>query len=86
MRGKNTWSYAPYRPLLTEVGDIYICRVAPAETSIHFEWLSLGEGCEYSVYCRQRDKGEFVLCGTTVKNNFDVNELFCDTDYEFFVS
>ena len=49
MRGTNTWSYAPYKPLLTEVGDIYICRIAPYEASIHVEWL---EACGESRQAR----------------------------------
>ena len=28
MKGYNLWSYAPYKPLLRNVGDIYICRTA----------------------------------------------------------
>ncbi len=52
MQGLNTWSYHPYRPFLTDVGDIYICRVAPGNNSIRFEWL--GEGATYSVYYRKR--------------------------------
>ena len=28
MRGYDKWSYAPYKPFLTEIGDIYICRTA----------------------------------------------------------
>ena len=49
MKGYNLWSYAPYRPFFRNVGDIYICRVAPNETTIHFEWLDIGAE-EYSVF------------------------------------
>ena len=41
MKGYNFWSYAPYKPLLRDVGDIYICRIAPNKNNIHFEWLDV---------------------------------------------
>ena len=86
MKGYNYWSYAPYRPLLTEVGDIYICRVVPSETEIHLEWLDANQS-EYTVYCRNRDKNAFFfsVAGTTTSNEFDIKNLETDTNYEFFV-
>lgn len=84
MKGQNTWSYQPYRPLLTEVGDIYICRVVPFEDKIHFEWLTENE-TDYTVYCRQRGEGEFLKVGETDNNEFDIENLTSETDYEFFV-
>ena len=84
MKGQNTWSYQPYRPLLTEVGDIYICRVVPFEDKIHFEWLAENE-TDYTVYCRQRGEGEFLKVGETDNNEFDIENLTSETDYEFFV-
>lgn len=64
MKGYNLWSYAPYKPLINNVGDIYICRIAPSDTAVHFEWLSIGE-VEYSVFYRKRSESEFVLAGKT---------------------
>lgn len=84
MRGYSGWSYTPYRPLVNEVGDIYICRVVPYTDNIHFEWLSIGDVI-YSVYYRKRDEGEFVLCGETEKTEFDIENLSIGTDYEFYV-
>ena len=84
MRGTNTWSYAPYRPLLTEVGDIYICRIAPYESSIHVEWLEAYGECE--VFYKKRDEESFVLAGKTDKTEFDIEGLENDTDYEFYVT
>ncbi|MBE6654375.1 MAG: hypothetical protein E7608_02810 [Ruminococcaceae bacterium] len=83
MRGVDTWSYAPYRPFLYNVGDIYICRIAPAERSIRFEWLSAGGS--YSVFYRIRGNEEFLLCGTTDCCEYDIENLIPETDYEFFV-
>ena len=64
MKGHSLWSYAPYKPLLHNIGDIYICRLAPNENTIHVEWLDSTEET-YAVYCRKRDASEFLLCGTT---------------------
>ena len=54
MKGYNKWSYAPYRPFLTDVGDIYVCRIVPDQTSIHFEWLDT-ECASYTVFYRKRN-------------------------------
>ncbi len=82
MKGYNYWSYAPYKPLLWDSGDIYICRVCPEEDRIHIEWLEAGEA---EVYARKRECGEFALCGKTDKREFDILNLETDTDYEFYV-
>jgi len=86
MKGYNYWSYAPYKPLLTEVGDIYICRVVPYENSIHLEWLGT-EHNEYTIYYKNHDKDifPFSVAGTTTKNEFDITGLNTETNYEFFV-
>lgn len=84
MRGQNTWSYRPYRPFLTEVGDIYISRVAPSLDKIHFEWLS--DKTDFSVYYRVRGQGEFLHFTDTHKCECDITHLTPDTDYEFYVT
>ena len=81
MTGCTTWSHAPYRPYLTDVGDVYISRIAPGETTIHIEWLSGGNG-RYSVFCRKRGKEVFVCCGETDACEYDVTGLETETDYE----
>lgn len=85
MKGYHLWSYAPYKPLLRDVGDIYICRVAPSENAIHFEWLNI-DVAEFSVFYRKRDTADFVLCGKTNSTEFDIENLDTDSDFEFFVS
>ena len=82
MKGQNTWSYQPYRPFLWETGDIYICRIVPYETKIHLEWL--GEASVYRVYYRAKGSESFILAGETKENAFDIENLVCETDYEFF--
>ena len=85
MQGQNTWSYRPYRPLLFDVGDIYICRVAPSANAIHFEWLSIGD-VSYDVFFRVRNGENFIHYGTTTGTEFDITGLETDTDYEFYVA
>lgn len=84
MKGYSLWSYAPYKPLLRNIGDIYICRIAPNKDSIHFEWLDTGD--VYSVFYRKRDAEDFINVGTTKNCEFDIVGLDTDTDYEFYVS
>lgn len=84
MKGTTTWSYAPYRPFLTEVGDIYICRLAPKETSIRVEWLPCGEK-SHTVLCRPRGAEAFETVGKTDECCFDITGLTLDTDYEILV-
>lgn len=83
MRGYNGWSYAPYRPFLYDIGDIYICRITPDESVIHIEWLAFGDS--YEVFVRERGKGEFLLIGKTSACEYDITDLSIETDYEFFV-
>ena len=85
MKGCTNWSYAPYRPFLWEVGDIYICRIAPSKNAIHFEWLALEDGSEYEIFCRRRDADEYSSCGKTLSNEFDIIGLEENTDYVFYV-
>lgn len=83
MKGYNLWSYAPYRPLLTEIGDIYICRIVPYETSIYFEWLKAAD--EYTVFYRKRGEKSFCCYKTVSATKCDILNLETETDYEFYV-
>ena len=84
MKGQSTWSYHPYRPLLTDMGDIYITRVVPYEDKIHFEWLGNTE-C-YSVYYKKRNDENFVHFCDTYECFADITGLESETDHEFYVS
>ena len=64
MKGYNGWSYAPYRPYFFNVGDIYVCPIAPSENAIHIEWLGEGEK-EYGVFFKKRDEESFINAGST---------------------
>ena len=85
MKGVTTWSHQPYRPFEFDVGDVYICRVAPSKNAIHFEWLGLNEDAEYEISCRKRGDEQFAPVGRTKNCEFDICGLEENTDYEFFV-
>ena len=86
MRAQKAWSYAPYRPPLIDVGDIYICRVAPAEESIRLEWLPCAGDGEYEVLYRPRGEGEFVSAGKSRACACDIVGLASERDYECYVT
>lgn len=85
MKGHSCWSYRPYRPLLTEVGEPYICRVVPSERAIHLEWL-LVERARYEIFCRQRGAEAFACCGTTTETSYDITGLIEQAEYECYVA
>lgn len=85
MKGRSLWSYAPYKPLLRDVGDIYICRVAPGADAIHFEWLDAG-AAEYTVLFRKRGEGDFTEYERTARTESTITPLAPETDYEFCVT
>lgn len=85
MQRSVSWTYRPYRPFFFEVGDIYICRVAPGGGYIHFEWLE-GEGLTYSVHYRKRGDRDFTVNEGITGSEYTLNGLEENIDYEFFVS
>lgn len=84
MKGYNLWSYRPYKPLLAELGEIYICRVVPYIDRIHFEWLACNSEM-YSVYYRERGEEQYICLGSTRETEYDILNLKPYTDYEFYV-
>ena len=76
------WSFAPYRPLMFDSGDIYVCRIAPGKNSVHFEWLGIGE--PYRVTFGPRG-GEMTVTENVTETEFTVTDLPTDTDYAFSV-
>ena len=79
------WSYTPYKPPLYEVGDVYISRLAPTETSIHVEWLGEAER-DYEIFYRVRGEKSFIFAGKCCGTEFDILSLKSDTDYELYVA
>ena len=88
MKAHKNWSYAPYRPPFVEVGDIYICRVAPAQESIALQWLpcsTADETPQYEVLYRRRGEGEFLCAGVTAACEYTLTGLADGAEYECFV-
>jgi hypothetical protein len=59
MKPALTWSYRPYAPPFHEIGDPYLCRIAPGKDFVVLEWL----GCEtdtYRVAWRERGAADFT--------------------------
>lgn len=84
MTGVTSWSFHPYKPLLFDTGDIYICRVYPGEGRVSFDWLPLDGVSDYTVNIRRRGDGEYSqykVSGTS----FTLGGLEDETDYEFYV-
>lgn len=84
MKPHKNWSYAPYRPPFIEVGEPYICRVAPDARSIALQWLPC-DAAAYTVFCRVRGEGEFVPALTTTADNCVLEGLCEGCEYEFYV-
>ena len=85
MKGYSGWSYDPYKPLLFEVGEIYIARLVPSKNAVHVEWHDTPDEI-YRVFVRQRGEETFTLFGETKKNEIDITGLTPDTDYELYVA
>lgn len=83
MKGAITWSHAPYKPLLFESGDIYVCRVAPLADRFTCDWLS-DEPCV--VFWRKEGEGDFQAEPPTSTGTYTVIGLEENTDYEFYVA
>ena len=84
MTGVTSWSFHPYKPLLFDTGDIYICRVYPGEGRVSFDWLPLDGVSDYTMNIRRRGDGEYSqykVSGTS----FTLGGLEDETDYEFYV-
>ncbi len=85
MQKSVNWTYRPYRPFFFEVGDVYICRVAPGKDYIHFEWLD-DDKETYSVHYRKRDTGDYITVENVTGAEYTISGLDDGVDYEFFVS
>ena len=85
MKKPKSWSYAPYKPLFFNTGDIYICRIAPTENTITFDWLPVDGAENYNVYLREKDNGEFQKIAVISENTYTATGLKYETDYAFYV-
>lgn len=85
MKGTTSWSFAPYRPPLVDVGDIYVCRLYPGAGEIGLDWLPLLGVEEYTVAIRPRGSEDPWREETVSGTSAVVKGLEDDRDYEFFV-
>ena len=85
MKGTTTWSYAPYTPFFFDAGDIYVCRLAPDETSFHCEWFA-APGPDYELWLRPEGEGEFACAARVNAPEATVSGLEPERDYEFYVA
>lgn len=86
MKANLRWSYRPYRPLLSDEEDLYICRLAPEKNGCAVEWLPADEGM-YSVFLRRyRSEDTFVKVLETDKCRAKIEGLDERCDYEFYIT
>lgn len=87
MKAHIGWSYSPYKPLLFESGDIYICRISNGDGWFECDWLDV-DGCEeYTLFYREKDsEAEYIKAGTTKECTFKVCGLDKEKEYEFYVT
>ena len=83
MKKHTGWSYAPYKPLFYDTGDIYICHLTNGEGYFACDWLE-GDGCtEYSLDYRERgSNADYINAGTTKECTFKVCGLNKEKEYE----
>ena len=84
MKPALTWSYHPYRPPFYEVGEPYICRIAPSARKIHLEWLG-NDTLSYRVVWRKRGEDSFEQEKQVYGCMCDIDDLADLTDYEIAV-
>ena len=69
MKPALTWSYHPYSPPFHEIGDPYLCRIAPGRSSVTLAWCGSPDGT-YRVCWKKRGEPDFTdektVCGTSV--------------------
>lgn len=85
MQAHDSWSYKPYRPLLFDGGDIYICRVAPGADTIILEWLPLHPGAQYAVFCAPAGETPMEI-GQTSACSYHITGLMPRCDYQIMVA
>ena len=84
MKGETTWSYAPYRPPMFDSGEIYICRIAPGKSCVTADWLSLGDGVQYTFLWRIRGEEDWQKT-EVCENSVTLCNLADECDYECMV-
>ncbi len=83
MKGNNSWSYRPYRPL-DAAETLYLCRLVPGAHSIHLEWLPDGAS-RYRVWCRRREEEIFRPVTETDGTSCEITGLETGVDYAVYI-
>ena len=86
MRGSSKLNHRPYMPFnrIQETLCPYICRIAPAEDSVEFQWLDNGcDGVHAVFYSKRNDekKTKKTVCDHMVT----LDGLAKETEYEFYI-
>ena len=82
MTGTTSWSFAPYKPLLFDTGDIYICRLYPGVGTIGLDWLPLDDATGYTGCWRNRKAFAWVGSAYVEDSSYTITGLADETDYE----
>jgi hypothetical protein len=82
MKGMTSWSFSPYRPPEFDVGEIYICRIAPAQNGFCVEWLPLEGVASYTVQYRLRGSDTAFEALTVQGTAAQISGLLEGRDYE----
>ncbi|MBE6636136.1 MAG: exo-alpha-sialidase [Ruminococcaceae bacterium] len=85
MKCSNNICHRPYSPPNVNLGEPYICRLAPGELSIELEWFDTGKGAaSYTLHIAKRGSEDHraidALPGTITVDGLDT-----DTEYEFYI-
>ena len=89
MKAPTSWNYCPYRPFNgINPDEIYICRLAPYENYLEIEWIDkrANKNDKYFLSIRKRGTDELPRVLEVSECAFTVDNLECDTDYEFSVT
>lgn len=82
MLGTTSWSFAPYKPLLFDTGDIYICRLYPGDGTIGLDWLPYENAAGYTVCWRNRKAFTWENAAYVEGTSYTITGLSNETDYE----
>ena len=81
------WSYAPYKPLFYDTGDIYICHLTNGDGYFTCDWLECENCTGYTLYYREKgSNADYINAGTTAECTFKVDGLDKEKEYEFYVA
>lgn len=88
MKGQSGWGYKPYTPLnrMEKREQPYICRIAPGEDFIEFEWIDEGYDGVHFVNWRLADSRDEYEQVQLSEDSSLLSELKIDCDYEFFIT